>query len=179
MYCPFGKTEDGFETQFGVNHLGHFLLTNLLLKKIEQAPKGRIIIVSSIGHAYASKLDLDTINSEAHYSPYDVYHKSKVANVLFAKALAKRLWRTGTDVTVNSLHPGAVDTELARHSIVVMVSIYVTVTLAILIQACMHEFTKINDGYNTGENSEMDNWNSRILEQWTSLFLKIISSYSL
>ena len=142
MYCPFGKTEDGFETQFGVNHLGHFLLTNLLLKKIEQAPKGRIIIVSSVGHTYASKLDLDMINSEAHYSPFDAYHKSKLANVLFTKALAKRLWRTGTDVTVNSLHPGAVDTELARHSIIVMVSIYVTVTLAILIQACMHEFTK-------------------------------------
>ena len=113
MYCAFGKTEDGFETQFGVNHLGHFLLTNLLLDKIKQAPEGRIITVSSIGHTLASKFDLDTINSEAHYSPYDAYYKSKLANVLFTKALAKRL--TGTNVTANSLHPGAVATELGRH----------------------------------------------------------------
>ena len=101
------------ETQFGVNHLGHFLLTNLLLDKIKQAPEGRIVVVSSIGHTFASKLDLDTINSEAHYSSYDAYHESKLANVLFTKALAKRL--AGTNVTANSLHPGAVDTELARH----------------------------------------------------------------
>ena len=120
MYCPFGKTEDGFETQFGVNHLGHFLLTNLLLDKIKQAPEGRIIVVSSIGHTLTSKLDLDTINSEAHYSPYDAYHKSKLSNVLFTKALAKRL--TGTNVTANSLHPGAVDTDLPRHFMIGKVS---------------------------------------------------------
>ena len=119
MYCAFGKTEDGFETQFGVNHLGHFLLTNLLLDRIKQAPEGRIIVVSSMGHALTGKLNLDTINSEAHYSPYDAYHKSKLANVLFTKALAKRL--TGTNVTVNSLHPGGVDTELQRHSMAVLV----------------------------------------------------------
>ena len=110
MYCPFQKTEDGFETQFGVNHLGHFLLTHLLLDKIKQAPEGRIIVVSSLGHTLTSKLDLDTINSEAHYSPYVAYFKSKLANVLFAKALAKRL--AGSNVTANSLHPGAVVTDL-------------------------------------------------------------------
>ena len=121
MYCPFQKTVDGFETQFGVNHLGHFLLTNLLLDKIKQAPEGRIVMVSSLGHTLASKLDLDTINSEAHYSPYIAYFKSKLANVLFAKALAKRL--AGSDVTVNSLHPGAVVTELQRHTMVLTVSL--------------------------------------------------------
>ena len=120
MYCPYQKTVDGYETQFGVNHLGPFLLTNLLLDKIKQAPEGRIIVVSSVGHAYAAKMDLDTINSEAHYSPYDAYHKSKLANVLFTKALAKRL--ADTSVTVNSLHPGFVDTELQRHSTIVAVS---------------------------------------------------------
>ena len=113
MFCTFMKTEDGFETQFGVNHLGHFLLTNLLLDKIKQAPEGRIIMVSSLGHVYASKFDLDTINSEAHYNPYNAYFKSKLANVLFTKALAKRL--IGTNVTANSLHPGTVATELGRH----------------------------------------------------------------
>ena len=130
MYCSFGRTEDGFETQFGVNHLGHFLLTNLLLDKIKQAPEGRIITVSSMGHTFPSKLNLDTINSEAHYSPYDAYHQSKLANVLFTKALAKRL--TGTNVTANSLHPGAVDTELLRHTILVTVSVNILLTIAII-----------------------------------------------
>ena len=130
MYCSFGKTEDGFETQFGVNHLGHFLLTNLLLDKIKQAPEGRIITVSSMGHTFPSKLNLDTINSETHYSPYNAYHQSKLANVLFTKALAKRL--TGTNVTANSLHPGAVDTELLRHTILVTVSVNILLTIAII-----------------------------------------------
>ena len=121
MFCAFGKTEDGFETQFGVNHLGHFLLTNLLLDKIKQAPEGRIVTVSSLGHTYTSKFDLDTINSEAHYSPYDAYFKSKLANVLFTKELAKRL--TGTNVTANSVHPGGVSTELGRHTVFVGVSV--------------------------------------------------------
>ena len=120
MYCAYQKTEDGYETQFGVNHLGSFLLTNLLLDKLKQAPEGRIIVVSSLGHQFAAKIDLDTINSEAHYNPYDAYHKSKLANVLFTKALAKRL--SDTNVTVNSLHPGFVDTELQRHSTMVAVS---------------------------------------------------------
>ena len=120
MYCSFQKTADGFESQFGVNHLGHFLLTNLLLDKIKQAPEGKIIAVSSIGHTLVSKLDLDSINSEAHYSPYDAYHKIKLANVLFAKALAKRL--ADTSVTVNSLHPGVVNTELTRHFMIGKVS---------------------------------------------------------
>ena len=118
----FEKTEDGFETQFGVNHLGHFLLTNLLLDKIIKAPEGRIIVVSSIGHTFPSKLNLDTINSEEHYSPYDAYPKSKLANVLFTKALAKRL--TGTNVTANGLHPGVVNTELGRHVKLAKVSDY-------------------------------------------------------
>lgn len=119
MFCPYIKTEDGYETQFGVNHLGHFLLTNLLLDKIKQAPEGRIISVSSLAHTFAPKLDLDTINSEAHYSYINAYSKSKLANVLFTKALAKRL--SGTNVTANSLHPGGVDTELQRHSMPVLV----------------------------------------------------------
>ena len=65
IYRSFGKTEDGFETQFGVNHLGHFLFYWIRLNR------GRIIMVSSIGHTMTSKLNLDMINSEAHYSPYD------------------------------------------------------------------------------------------------------------
>ena len=119
MYCPYTKTEDGFETQFGVNHLGHFLLTNLLLDRIKQSPEGRIINVSSRAHTLCSgPLNLDTINSEDKYNSYTTYFKSKLANVLFTKALAKRL--EGTNVTTNSVHPGAVDTELPRHLNVVV-----------------------------------------------------------
>ena len=117
--CPYMKTEDGFETQFGVNHLGHFLLTNLLLDKIKQAPEGRIVNVSSIAHTWCGPLDLDTINSEEKYSTLDAYNKSKLANVLFTKQLAKRL--EGTNVTTNCLHPGGVDTELQRHSTILLV----------------------------------------------------------
>ena len=98
---PYTKTEDGFEMQFGVNHLGHFLLTKLLLGRIKQAPEGRIINVSSLGHTLTKCLDLDTINSEDKYSPSAAYYKSKLANVLFTKALAKRL--EGTNVTTNSI----------------------------------------------------------------------------
>ena len=122
MYCSFEKTKDGFESQFGVNHLGHFLLTNLLLDKIKQAPEGRIVVVSSLSHRFATKMDLGTINSEAHYSSFDAYHKSKAANILFTKALAKRL--AGTNVIVNSLNPGAVKTDLQRHTMSVTVSQY-------------------------------------------------------
>jgi len=117
--CPYTKTEDGFEMQFGVNHLGHFLLTNLLLDRIKQAPEGRIVNVSSIAHTFCGPIDLDTINSEDKYGPYDSYNKSKLANVLFTKQLAKRL--EGTNVTTNSLHPGGVDTELQRHSTLLQV----------------------------------------------------------
>ena len=158
MYCPFGKTEDGFETQFGVNHLGHFLLTNLLLDKIKQAPEGRIVVVSSIGHTFASKLDLDTINSEAHYSPYDAYHESKLANVLFTKALAKRL--VGTNVTANSLHPGGVNTELQRHTSAIMVSINNYHTYITINKFCM--YTSLSSvckySYNTGKGALPDTY---------------------
>ena len=119
MMCPYMKTVDGFETQFGVNHLGHFLLTNLLLDRIKQAPEGRIVNVSSVAHTFCGPLNLDTINSEDKYSAINAYNQSKLANVLFTRELAKRL--EGTNVITTSLHPGAVDTELQRHTMVVQV----------------------------------------------------------
>ena len=125
MMCPYTKTEDGFEMQFGVNHLGHFLLTNLLLDRIKQAPEGRIVNVSSSMHAFSPPLNLDTINSEDNYSAIQSYSNSKLANVLFTKALAKRLHRT--NVITTSLHPGAIDTDLQRHTLSIRVRIYRTV----------------------------------------------------
>lgn len=112
MYLPNWKTKDGFEIQFGTNHLGHFLLTNLLLDLIKKSAPSRIINVSSMGHNFAGEFNFDNINSEQSFSPYDAYHRSKLANVLFTRELSKRM--KGTGVTANSLHPGVVATELFR-----------------------------------------------------------------
>ena len=105
-------TQDGFEMHIGVNHLGHFLLTNLLLDRIKEAPSARIVNVSSMGHAMG-KIDFDNINSEHSYSHWTAYGTSKLANILFTRSLSKRL--EGTRVTANVLHPGAITTELGRN----------------------------------------------------------------
>ena len=107
------KTEDGFEMQMGVNHLGHFLLTNLLLDLLKISTPSRIVVVSSVGHEmFTTKMKFDNINSETIYEKWDAYGQSKLANILFARELAKRL--DGTGVTVNCLHPGVIFTELLR-----------------------------------------------------------------
>lgn len=113
MACPKSETADGFDMQFGTNHLGHFLLTNLLLDKIKAASPSRIINVSSGAHQGAKGLDFDDLNNNKSYSPWNAYCKSKLANILFTRELSKKL--EGTGVTANSLHPGVVRTELWRH----------------------------------------------------------------
>ncbi|KAM6970891.1 retinol dehydrogenase 12, like [Tautogolabrus adspersus] len=112
MVCPYGKTADGFETQIGVNHLGHFLLTYLLLDLIKKSAPARIITVSSMAHTWGS-IKLDDLNSEKSYDKKAAYSQSKLANILFSHSLAKRL--EGTGVTTYSLHPGVVKTDLWRH----------------------------------------------------------------
>lgn len=114
MRCPHWKTEDNFEMQFGVNHLGHFLLTNLLLEKMKRSVNSRIINVSSLAHI-AGEIDFDDLNWEKKkYNTKAAYCQSKLANVLFTNELAKRL--QGTGVTANAVHPGVADTELGRHT---------------------------------------------------------------
>ncbi|CAG2194333.1 RDH12 [Mytilus edulis] len=103
MRCPYWKTENGFEMQFGVNHLGHFLLTNLLLDLIKKSAPSRILTVSSLAHERGT-INFDDIYSEKSYDPGTSYSQSKLANVLFSRELAKRL--EGTGVTTYSLHPG-------------------------------------------------------------------------
>lgn len=116
MACPYQKTEDGFEMQFGVNHLGHFLLTMLLLDRLKSSQPSRIINVSSSAHRMGTgKIKFDDIHHQKSYSSWGAYFDSKLANVLFTRELSKHL--EGTHVTANSLHPGAVTTELQRHSI--------------------------------------------------------------
>ena len=113
MACPQWKTEDGFEMQFGVNHLGHFLLTNLLLDRLKEAPSARIINVTSSRYKLSGGLNFDDLNNEEDYNPYRTYCHSKLANILFTRSLAGRL--EGTRVTANCLHPGVCWSELMRH----------------------------------------------------------------
>lgn len=110
--CPYMKTEDGFEMQFGVNHLGHFLLTNLLLGLLKSSAPSRIVVVSSKLYKYGD-INFEDLNSEQSYNKSFCYSRSKLANILFTKELARRL--EGTNVTVNVLHPGIVRTNLGRH----------------------------------------------------------------
>ncbi|XP_030632265.1 dehydrogenase/reductase SDR family member 13b.1 [Chanos chanos] len=114
-----GTTEDGLGLMFGVNHLGHFLLTNLLLERLKECGPSRIVNVSSLGHNLGS-IDFNCLSKHKELgvgnSPWDVlkiYCHSKLCNVLFTYELAKRL--QGTNVTCYSLHPGVIDTELSRY----------------------------------------------------------------
>lgn len=101
-------TDQGFEMTFGVNHLGHFLLTDLLMERLEASAPSRIINVSSIGHRLGSISFSDPQFEHRSYNPSEAYNQSKLANVLFTTELSRRL--VGTGVTANALHPGAVRT---------------------------------------------------------------------
>ena len=111
MRTPFGHTADGFETQFGTNHLGHFVLVNRIASLI--APGGRLVNVSSSGHRYS---DVDLADPNFERTPYDptiAYGRSKTANILFAVEFDRRHRTRG--VRAAALHPGGIPTELGRH----------------------------------------------------------------
>ena len=109
-------TEDGFETTIGVNHLGHFLLTNLLLDLLKKSAPSRIVVVSSGAHNNwpftTTGFNFENMNGEIDFSPSTAYGQSKLANILFTRELARRL--DGTGVTANSLNPGYIWTEIGR-----------------------------------------------------------------
>ena len=111
MAIPRSETEDGFEKQFGVNHLGHFALTGLVLDRI--ADDGRVVTVSSGMHE-RGKIDFEDLHGEGSYDKWDAYAQSKLANLLFAYELDRRLRAAGSDVKSIGVHPGYADTNLQK-----------------------------------------------------------------
>jgi NAD(P)-dependent dehydrogenase (short-subunit alcohol dehydrogenase family) len=111
MACPKGKTADGFETQFGTNHLGHFVLVNRIASLLK--PGGRLVNLASSGHRF-SDVDLADPNFErTDYAPFVAYGRSKTANILFAVEFDRRHRDRG--IRAVAVHPGGIHTELARH----------------------------------------------------------------
>lgn len=107
-------TKDGYERTFQSNHLGHFVLTAMLMDRL--APEARVVNVSSEAYLFASGgLDMNNLNGETKYGPWSSYGQSKLANILFTKELQQRADKAGRSLTVYSLHPGAVQTDLARN----------------------------------------------------------------
>ena len=113
MFTPRSTTKDGFEWQFGTNHLGHFALTNLLLDRVLAATGSRIVTVSSQGHRFVRGIRFDDLQWDRSYSRVDAYGQSKLANLLFTYELQRRL--TGTNTIAVAAHPGGSRTELTRN----------------------------------------------------------------
>jgi NAD(P)-dependent dehydrogenase (short-subunit alcohol dehydrogenase family) len=113
MMTPKSTTKDGFELQFGTNHLGHFAFTGLLLDRVLAAPGSRVATVSSQGHRFARGIRFDDLQWERSYSRVGAYGQAKLANLLFTYELQRRL--QGTNTIAVAAHPGGSNTELARN----------------------------------------------------------------
>jgi NAD(P)-dependent dehydrogenase (short-subunit alcohol dehydrogenase family) len=113
MFTPKSTTKDGFELQFGTNHLGHFAITGLLLDRVLAVPGSRVVTVSSIGHR-GGRIRFDDLQWKRGYSRMGAYGQSKLANLLFTYELQRRL--TGTNTIAVAAHPGSSRTELARNT---------------------------------------------------------------
>jgi NAD(P)-dependent dehydrogenase (short-subunit alcohol dehydrogenase family) len=114
MYTPKSTTKDGFELQFGTNHLGHFALTGLLLDRLLPVAGSRVVNVSSIGHRIRAAIHFDDLQWERRYSRVGAYGQSKLANLLFTYELQRRLAPRGTTIAA-AAHPGGSATELTRN----------------------------------------------------------------
>ncbi|MFR9772815.1 SDR family NAD(P)-dependent oxidoreductase [Nocardia sp. SC052] len=114
MYPPRQTTSDGFELQFGTNHLGHFALTGLLLDRMLPVPGSRVVTVSSVGHRIRARIDFDDLQGERSYNRVAAYGRSKLANLMFTYELQRRLSGNGKTIAV-AAHPGAANTDLMRN----------------------------------------------------------------
>ena len=113
MFTPKSATKDGFELQFGTNHLGHFALTGLLLDRLLPVPGSRVVTVSSVGHRFARGIRFDDLQWEQDYSRVGAYGQAKLANLMFTYELQRRL--QGTNTIAAAAHPGGSRTELTRN----------------------------------------------------------------
>jgi NAD(P)-dependent dehydrogenase (short-subunit alcohol dehydrogenase family) len=115
MYTEKASTKDGFELQFGTNHLSHFALTGQLLDNMLPIEGSRVVTVSSVGHRIRAKIHFDDLNLDRNYNRVVAYGQSKLANLLFTYELARRLKAKGAPTTALAAHPGAADTDLLRN----------------------------------------------------------------
>jgi NAD(P)-dependent dehydrogenase (short-subunit alcohol dehydrogenase family) len=115
MVPPYGKTVNGFEQQFGVNHLGHFALTGRLLDLILRTPEARVVTISSMAHRFG-RINFADLHSETSYNPSAAYGQSKLANLLFTYELQRQLAAAGSDAIAVAAHPGWTATNLQQHS---------------------------------------------------------------
>ncbi len=115
MYTPKQRTVDGFELQFGVNHLGHFALTGLLLPRMMRVKRSRVVTVSSMAHRIMAAIHFDDLQWEHGYNRISAYGQSKLANLMFTYELQRRLAAKRRSTIAVAAHPGTANTELTRH----------------------------------------------------------------
>jgi len=116
MAPPLSRTKDGFEMQFGTNHLGHFALTGLLLDVLEKADAPRIVTVSSMAHKWG-RIYFDNLNADKGYKRWRFYGQSKLANLMFTRELHRRLRAQGSKIQAIAVHPGYSDTNLQSDTV--------------------------------------------------------------
>ena len=126
MLTPKQATDDGFELQFGTNHLGHFALTGLLLEQMLPVPGSRVVTVSSLAHRIRARINFDDLQGERSYSRVAAYSRSKLANLMFTYELQRRLSGAGTTIAV-AAHPGLASTELSRYTPAIVALFYARV----------------------------------------------------
>lgn len=114
MATPFGLTKDGFESQIGVNHLGHFALTGLLLERLLATPASRIVNISSMAHQ-GGQIHIERFANDNDYTPFGAYSQSKLANLLFTYELQRKLAATNTSTISVAAHPGGSNTNLGNN----------------------------------------------------------------
>src|SRR5437899_8986865 len=121
-------TRDGFELQFGTNHLGHFALTGLLLEQMLPVPGSRVVTISSLAHRLRARINFDDLQAERSYSRVAAYGQSKLANLMFTYELARRLSGAATTTIAVAAHPGLASTELSRNSPAIVAFSYARVS---------------------------------------------------
>lgn len=166
MIPPFTQTRDGFEVQFGANHLGHFALTGLLLDVLLATPNARIVNVSSGAHRMGTgTIDFDNLNAEKGYNPRNAYAQSKLANLLFTLELNQRFAEIGADVMVTAAHPGWTVTGLQRgllHAVSEWVGQQPAMGALPTLQAALDPEAQRNDYFGPGGFMEMRGYPKKV-----------------